>query len=91
MPLTPVAGPDGKRLLVGAETAQGTLHAQVWRADVGRCRLFLLDADVDRNGPEARHLSRRLYGGDQNLRIQQEILLGIGGLRALHALGITFA
>lgn len=64
------------------------LYARVWRADVGRTRLFLLDADLPRNPPALRAVTRRLYGGDSETRIQQEILLGIGGLRALDALHV---
>jgi starch phosphorylase len=77
---------DGIR--IGVDLAGTTLHAQIWRADVGRVRLFLLDADVDENDTEARLVTDRLYGGDpQEHRIRQEILLGIGGVRALEALG----
>src|SRR5438067_2188928 len=63
------------------------LRAQVWRADVGRVRLYLLDADIEENGEEGRLVTDRLYGGGAEHRIRQEILLGIGGVRALEALG----
>jgi len=73
---------------ITVDLAGTPLHAQVWRADVGRVRLFLLDADVDENGAEGRLVTDRLYGGDpQEHRIRQEILLGIGGVRALEVLG----
>ncbi|HLT15123.1 MAG TPA: alpha-glucan family phosphorylase, partial [Acidimicrobiales bacterium] len=62
--------------------------ARVWRADVGRVPLYLLDADIDDNPPEVRGITDRLYGGDTEHRLRQEILLGIGGVRALDALGI---
>ena len=62
--------------------------AQVWRAEVGRVPLYLLDADVDENPPDAARVTDRLYGGDTEHRLRQEILLGIGGVRALEALGI---
>ena len=62
--------------------------ARVWRADVGRVPLYLLDADIDENPPEVRGITDRLYGGDTEHRLRQEILLGIGGVRALDALGI---
>ena len=65
-----------------------TLVARIWRADVGRIPLYLLDADVDENPPEIRDITDRLYGGDTEHRLRQEILLGIGGVRALDALGI---
>ncbi|CAA9209046.1 MAG: Glycogen phosphorylase [uncultured Acidimicrobiales bacterium] len=81
------------RLVEGArvevDLAGVALHAQVWRADVGRVPLFLLDADIDDNDTEARLVTDRLYGGQTEHRIRQEILLGIGGVRALDALGET--
>ncbi|MCU1346463.1 MAG: alpha-glucan phosphorylase [Acidimicrobiia bacterium] len=64
------------------------LYAQVWRADVGRTPLYLLDADIDDNAPAERDVTDRLYGGDTEHRIRQEILLGMGGVQALDALGI---
>ena len=64
-----------------------TVHARVWRADVGTVPLYLLDTDVEENDPEDRHITDRLYGGDQEHRIKQEIVLGVGGIRALAALG----
>ena len=56
---------------------------------VGRCDLFLLDSDVEGNAPEDRELTSRLYGGDGHVRIRQELLLGVGGIKALRAIGIT--
>ena len=64
------------------------LVAQIWQADVGRVRLLLLDADVADNDPEARLVTDRLYGGGAEHRLRQEIVLGIGGVRALDALGV---
>jgi starch phosphorylase len=77
---------DGVRVTV--DLAGEPLQAQIWRADVGRVRLYLLDSDVDGNTPEGRTVTDRLYGGDTEHRIRQEILLGIGGVRALQALGL---
>jgi len=77
---------DGVRVEVNL--AGQPLVAQVWRADVGRVPLYLLDADIDENPPEVREVTDRLYGGDVEHRLRQEILLGIGGVRALGALGI---
>ena len=77
---------DGVRVTV--DLAGEPLHAQVWRADVGRVQLFLLDTDIDGNTPEGRAVTDRLYGGDTEHRLRQEILLGIGGVRALQALGL---
>ena len=65
-----------------------TVLAAVWRVRVGRVRLYLLDTDLEENAPWDRELSARLYGGDRETRVQQEIILGIGGVRALRALGI---
>lgn len=73
---------------VEVEVAGRPLVAQVWRAEVGRVPLYLLDTDVDDNPEDLRAVTDRLYGGDAEHRLHQEILLGIGGVRALDALGI---
>jgi starch phosphorylase len=72
---------------VTVELAGELLAAQVWRADVGRVRLYLLDSDVEDNSPDGRGVTDRLYGGGTEHRLRQEILLGIGGVRALAAIG----
>lgn len=64
-------------------------HLRVWRAEIGRVQLYLLDADVDGNGPAERAVSDRLYGGDAEHRIRQEIVLGVGGVRLLDHLGLV--
>jgi starch phosphorylase len=76
---------DGAR--VSVDLAGVELSAQIWRADVGRVRLYLLDADIDDNDAEHRSVTDRLYGGGTEHRLRQEILLGIGGVRALDAVG----
>ena len=73
---------------VEVDLAGATLVARVWKACVGRVPLYLLDADVDENPPDLREITDRLYGGETEHRLRQEILLGIGGVRALEALGI---
>jgi len=79
----------GEPLKISVETKRGEIHAQVWELAVGRVRLFFLDSDVPENADEEdRKLTQRLYGGDQRNRIRQELLLGVGGVRALDALGI---
>lgn len=88
LPLLPALAPDGKPIRVSVETRTGKIFAQVWRIPVGRRTLYLLDSDVEGNAPEDRELTARLYGGDGRTRIRQEILLGIGGMRALRAAGI---
>ena len=69
--------------------AAASIRAKVWRVKVGRCDLLLLDSNVEGNAPEDRELTSRLYGGDGRVRIRQELLLGVGGFRALKAMGIT--
>jgi starch phosphorylase len=72
---------------VTVELAGVALVARIWRADVGRTRLYLLDSDVEENGPDERGVTDRLYAGGPEHRIRQEILLGIGGVRALDVVG----
>ena len=74
---------------VSVDLAGTELSAQIWRADVGRVRLYLLDADIDDNDPEGRLVTDRLYGGGTEHRLRQEILLGVGGVRALDVVGET--
>ncbi len=74
---------------VEVDLAGRPLVARVWKAEVGRVPLYLLDTDVDDNPPDLRGITDRLYGGDTEHRLRQEILLGIGGVRALDALGVT--
>jgi glycogen phosphorylase len=89
LPREPAIGKNGVPLTVQVETRSGTIRAKVWRIKVGRCDLLLLDTDVEGNTPEDRGLTSRLYGGDARVRIRQELLLGVGGFRALKAVGIT--
>ncbi len=79
---------SGEPLLVTVETQTGVIHAAVWEQAVGRVRLLLLDSHVEQNAEADRGLTHRLYGGDERMRIRQELLLGVGGLRALGAMGI---
>lgn len=88
LPMVGAAAADGSALAIQVRCGAQTLHAGVWVAHVGRVRLVLLDSDVPPNPPDLRALTGRLYGGDERTRIRQEILLGIGGLRALRALDI---
>ena len=77
-----------RRVRVQVDLAGVPLVAQVWKACVGRVPLYFLDADVDENPDEIRQVTDRLYGGDTEHRLRQEILLGIGGVRALQAVGV---
>jgi starch phosphorylase len=89
LPLEPAIGPGGEPVSIQIDTRSGAIRARVWRAKVGRCDLLLLDSQVEGNAPEDRELTSRLYGGDGRVRIRQELLLGVGGFRALKAMGIT--
>lgn len=89
LPMEPAVGPDGKAITVEIQTRTGRLLAKVWLMRVGRVDLYLLDCDVEGNSPEDRELTSRLYGGDHRTRIRQELVAGVGGIRALRALGIT--
>jgi len=89
LPMEKAIGTNGELITVQIETRGGPIRAKVWRTKVGRRDLLLLDSDVAGNAPEDRELTSRLYGGDGRVRIRQELLLGIGGFRALKAMGIT--
>jgi starch phosphorylase len=89
VPMKPATGADGKPITIRIDTRTGPLFAKVWLMQVGRIRLYLLDCDVEESRPEDRELTSRLYGGDHRTRIRQELVLGVGGVRALRALGIT--
>ncbi|HYR43630.1 MAG TPA: alpha-glucan family phosphorylase [Terriglobia bacterium] len=89
LPMELAIGANGEPVMVQIKTRTGPITARVWRLKVGRCDVILLDSNVAGNAPEDRHLTSRLYGGDGRVRIRQEFLLGVGGFRALRALGIT--
>jgi starch phosphorylase len=88
LPADPVLDARGEPVRVAVELPGRAVRLRIWHVEVGRSRLLLLDARDDANSPEDRELTARLYGGDQETRIQQEILLGVGGFRALGALGV---
>ena len=88
-PIEAALTPDGRPCVTAVPLGDRTVLAAVWRVRLGRVRLFLLDTDLAENAPWDRELSARLYGGDREMRIQQEIILGIGGVRALRALGVS--
>jgi starch phosphorylase len=88
-PMEHAIGTNGESVTIQIETRTGCIRARVWRVKVGRCDLLLLDSNVEGNAPEDRELTSRLYGGDRRIRIRQELLLGVGGFRALRAMGIT--
>lgn len=88
LPIVPALGADGLPITVTIETRNGRLMAKVWLMNVGRIKLYLLDCNVEGNKPEDRELTSRLYGGDERTRIRQELVLGVGGVKALRSLGI---
>ena len=89
LPMAPAIGKTGEPVTIHIETRGASIAARVWRVKVGRIDLLLLDTNVDGNTPEDRELTSRLYGGDGRVRVRQELLLGVGGFRALKAMGIT--
>jgi starch phosphorylase len=89
MPMEAAIGTSGEPVVVKIDTRSGSIAARVWRVRVGRCDLLLLDSDVQGNAPEDRELTSQLYGGDSRVRSRQELLLGVGGFRALRAMGTT--
>jgi len=89
LPLTPVTREDGGELLVNVSLGDAEVFLKVWRIDVGRVRLYLLDSNIHQNAEQYRDITDQLYGGDAHTRIRQEIVLGIGGLRALRELGMN--
>lgn len=91
LPAKPARNRAGQPIVIEVPlSASETIFAKLWELQVGRNRLFLLDTDVDGNSDENRQLAARLYFGDQRVRIRQELLLGVGGVRALRAAGIVW-
>jgi starch phosphorylase len=87
-PIAPAVGADGRPCITAVPLGGRTVLAAVWHVRVGRVSLYLLDTNLPENAPWDRDLSARLYGGDRETRVQQEIVLGVGGVRALRALGV---
>lgn len=88
LPIKPALTPEGKPVRFILPMAGRELHVKAWEVAVGRIRLFLMDTDVPENSEEDRTLTDRLYGGDEEKRLRQEMVLGIGGMRALRLAGI---
>ncbi len=89
LPIEKVTTADGKDLIIEVIIAQSTVFAQAWSLKVGRATLYLLDTNIPANEMHYRDICSRVYGGDQNMRINQEILLGIGGVKLLKALKLN--
>src|ERR1043166_1078076 len=89
LPVIPVWRADGSEMHVHVTLGATDVFLKVWRIDVGRVKLYLLDSNIPENAdPAHREITNQLYGGDLHTRIRQEIVLGIGGLRALKELGL---
>ena len=86
LPITPVLQEDGSELRVSIALPERSIIIKVWRVQIGHVRLFLLDTNLEENLADDREITHQLYGGDSNTRILQEIVLGIGGVRALAAM-----
>jgi len=89
LPIVPAVGPDGREVRVHVELSQRSVEFKVWKAKAGHITLYLLDSGLEVNSEEDQRITYQLYGGDINTRIQQEITLGIGGVRALRAIGLN--
>jgi len=87
LPLTQVLDDNNEPLLVDVEYPGRNVYAQIWQANLGRLKLYLLDTNIPQNSVEDRGITDQLYGGDNEMRVKQEMLLGIGGVRALRAVG----
>lgn len=88
LPIRRVADDSGKELVASVQLPGRDVYVNVWQVLVGRIKVFLLDSDLAANSPQDRELTAQLYGGNHETRIQQEILLGVGGIRVLRALGL---
>jgi len=88
LPIRPVHDANDEQIIIDVDLPGRTLHIAVWEAKVGRIRLILLDTNLAENEPDDRGITSQLYGGDMEMRIKQEIVLGIGGMRALDAASI---
>jgi len=87
-PISPVLGDDGNQLLVQVPLFDPPVHVTVWKVEIGRVPLYLLDTDIEANQPWDRAIAHRLYASNPEQRLRQEIVLGMGGIRVLDALGI---
>ena len=83
LPINPVKDSNGEELTIYVKLEKRKVYLKVWQINVGRIKLYLLDSDIDQNNQEDREITLRLYGGDQEMRIKQEIILGMGGTNLL--------
>jgi starch phosphorylase len=87
--ISKVIGKNGKQIIIQVPFIEPAIHVAVWKIDVGRVPLYLMDTEIEQNNPATRKISEYLYIGDIEQRLRQEIVLGIGGSAVLQALGIT--
>lgn len=83
LPINPAKDENGEEIEIYVKIEKRNVHLKVWQINVGRIKLYLLDSDIEKNSPQDRELTLRLYGGDQEMRIKQEIILGMGGTNLL--------
>lgn len=88
LPLEPVRNAEGDWVKISIAFPGRSVYAKAWRVNVGRVSLFLLDTDIEENNADDRGITGRLYGGDSEMRIKQEMFLGVGGIRLLEAMGV---
>jgi glucan phosphorylase len=89
MPVSIQRDSQGSQIMIEVNMAGEKVKARIWRAQIGRTPLYLLDSNIKENSPRGREITGTLYGGDRDMRIRQEILLGVGGVRAMRALGLS--
>ncbi len=89
LPIESVKDHEGKDLLISLKFPDKKLYLKVWKINVGRCEIYLMDSDIDENIDEYKDITTTLYGGDQEMRIKQEIVLGMGGVNLLYSLGLN--
>ena len=89
LPILPVKNADGEDLIIDVKFPEDKIYLKVWKINVGRITLYLLDSDIEQNREDYRNVTLRLYGGDQEMRIRQEIVLGMAGANLLKILGLN--
>ena len=88
LPILPVKDKMDDDIIIDIELGERTLHLKLWQINVGRVKLYLMDSDIEQNDEDLRNITLRLYGGDKEMRIRQEIVLGMAGVQVLQKLGL---
>ena len=89
LPIIPVKDEQGDDIIIYTKFPETKLYLKVWQINVGRIKLYLLDSDIEQNEPQYRDITLRLYGGDKEMRIRQEMVLGMAGVKLLKTLGLN--